>query len=132
MTAQYAEEYPDSGDPGPESPGVPYVPHPATAYFSSRLREFCDAIIVRELKNGGVRKLNVPALYALLEEQSPDLAISMRQVRRYYDGTATPRIDVVYEIARLFGVSPQIFLPESAEDPGVGEPGTAAPSDAGE
>ena len=51
----------------------------------------------------------------MLEDQAPELAISSRQMYRYYNGTATPRIDVVYEIARLFGVSPRVFLPQSAD-----------------
>lgn len=116
MTAQYIEDSPDSGDPGPESQAVTDVAHPATTYFSARLRSLSEAITLRELETGGVRKLNAPALYALLEEQSPDLAISLRQMHRYYNGTATPRIDVVYEIARLVGVSPRVFLPPSTDD----------------
>ena len=115
MTAQYIEDFPDSGDPAPESPAVADVAHPATAYFSARLRSLSETIKLREVETGEVRKLNAPALYALLEEQSPDLAISLRQMHRYYNGTATPRIDVVYEIARLVGVSPRVFLPPSTD-----------------
>ncbi|MCV6975112.1 helix-turn-helix transcriptional regulator [Mycobacterium bourgelatii] len=51
-------------------------------------------------------------LQKLLKEQAPDLPVSQTQIYRYYHGEAAPRLDVVYELAHLFGVSPRDFLPE--------------------
>lgn len=116
MTAQYIEDFPDSGDPAPAPPAVADVAHPATTYFSDRLRALSAATQLQEIETGRIRRLNAPTVYAMLGEQAPELAISLRQMHRYYNGTATPRIDVVYEIARLFGVSPRVFLPPSTDD----------------
>ncbi|MDA0250748.1 MAG: helix-turn-helix transcriptional regulator [Actinomycetota bacterium] len=116
MTAQYAEDFPDSGDPSPPGPPAADVVHPATAYFARRFRECAESLQLREVDSDEVHKLSPALIHALLEEQNPDLAVSTRQIWRYYSGVATPRIDIVYEIARLFGVSPRVFLPESVED----------------
>lgn len=121
MTAQDGEDSPDSAEP---RRGVPDAVHPATAYFSERLRALAEAIQLREVDTEEVRKLNPPVIHAMLEEQAPDLAISARQMYRYYNGTATPRIDVVYEIARLFGVSPHVFLPPTTGDSRPEDPQT--------
>lgn len=115
MTAQYIEDFPDSGDPAPAPPAVADVAHPATTYFSDRLRALSAATQLQEIETGRIRRLNAPTVYAMLGEQAPELAISLRQMHRYYNGTATPRIDVVYEIARLVGVSPRVFLPPSTD-----------------
>ena len=39
----------------------------------------------------------------MLKEQAPDLPVSQTQIYRYFHGEAPPRLDVVYELARLFG-----------------------------
>jgi len=116
MTAQYVEEFSDSGEPRPAPPRVGDVAHPAATYFSKRFRELTDSVHLREVDSDGVHKLSAPILHALLEEQAPELAVSARQIYRYYSGEATPRIDFVFEVARLFGVSPRVFLPPSTEN----------------
>ena len=118
MTAQYVEDFPDdSGEPLPAPTSVADVAHPATAYFAQRFRELSEKVHLREVDSKGVHKLSAPIIHAMLEEQAPELAVSARQIYRYYSGAATPRIDFVFEIARLFGVSPQVFLPPSTEHP---------------
>jgi hypothetical protein len=121
MAAQHVEDGPDPDDP-PAPHRVAEV-HPAPAYFSERLRALSEAVHLREVGSDHVRKLTPPVIHAMLEDQAPDLAISARQMYRYYNGSATPRIDVVYEIARLFGVSPRVFLPESVDHPADGPQG---------
>ncbi len=90
------------------------VPHPATVFFSKKFQELASATNVRLLDTGEVHRLGPVTVHRMLLEQSPELAVSQRQVYRYYNGNATPRIDVVFELARLFGVSPRDFLPETA------------------
>jgi transcriptional regulator with XRE-family HTH domain len=88
------------------------IPNPATAYFSKKFQELAAAANVR-LLDTGEGPVTVVTLHRMLIEQSPELAVSQRQVYRYYNGNATPRLDVVFELARLFDVSPRDFLPES-------------------
>ena len=121
MTAQYAEGLPDPDDPTP-SPLEDV--HPATSFFARRFREIAESVQLREVDSHEVHRLSPRLIHALLEEQNPDLAVSTRQIWRYYSGAATPRIDIVYEIARLLGVSPQVFLPESVEHPDDDAPPT--------
>ncbi len=45
----------------------------------------------------------------MLKEQAPDLPVSQTQIYRYFHGEAPPRLDVVYELARLFGVPPVLL-----------------------
>lgn len=93
------------------------VPHPATIFFSKKFRELAARSV--RLDDGAHHRLTPVTVYQLLREQSPELPVSQRQVYRYYNGTATPRIDVVFELARIFDVSPRQFLPtkKSADDP---------------
>lgn len=127
MTAQHAEDFPDPGDPTPRS--VADVVHPATAHFARRFRELAASVHLRDVDSDKVRRLSPRLIHALLEEQNPDLAISSRQIWRYYRGVATPRIDVVYELARLLGVSPQVLLPESVEHPDSDAPPPPPPAE---
>lgn len=86
--------------------------HPATQYFAQRLQELSDGMSVRKLDGSGrVRKLTPLRLQKLLKEQAPDLPVSQTQIYRYYHGEASPRLDVVFELAALLGVSPREFLP---------------------
>ncbi len=85
--------------------------HPVTIYFAQRFRELAAAADARTLTCGEAGKINPHVLYRLLSERAPHLALSERQVYRYFNGAATPRIDLVFELAQLFGVSPCYFLP---------------------
>ncbi|MHC9295453.1 helix-turn-helix domain-containing protein [Mycobacterium sp. LTG2003] len=98
-----------------EAPFEP--PHPATQYFSQRLQELSQNLNVRRLDGSGrVRKLTPLRLQKLLKEQAPDLPVSQTQIYRYYHGESAPRLDVVYELAALLGVSPREFLPPDTSE----------------
>ncbi|SOJ55689.1 hypothetical protein MSIMFB_03171 [Mycobacterium simulans] len=87
--------------------------HPATTYFAERLQELASATNVRVHDDSGhVRRMTPLRLQKLLKEQAPDLPVSQTQIYRYYHGEAAPRLDVVWELAHLLGVSPRDFLPE--------------------
>lgn len=89
----------------------PTTTHVARAFFAARLRELMAGIAVRDLETGRQRKLTPLRLQRLLKEQAPHLALSQTQVYRYYNGEASPDVEVVYEIAVLFGVPPTHFVP---------------------
>ncbi|MGV0743853.1 helix-turn-helix domain-containing protein [Mycolicibacterium sp. XJ870] len=102
-------------EPSVEAPFEP--PHPATLYFAQRLQELSQNLNVRNLDGSGrVRKLTPLRLQKLLKEQAPDLPVSQTQIYRYYHGESPPRLDVVYELAALLGVSPREFLPPDTSD----------------
>ncbi|MCV7142567.1 helix-turn-helix transcriptional regulator [Mycolicibacterium fortuitum] len=67
---------------------------------------------VRMLDTDRVRKLTPLRIQRMLKEQAPDLPVSQTQIYRYFHGEAPPRLDVVYELARLFGVPPTYFVPD--------------------
>jgi transcriptional regulator with XRE-family HTH domain len=85
-------------------------PHVATEFFAQRFRELAASMNVRMLDTDRVRKLTPLTIQKLLKEQAPDLPVSQTQIYRYFHGEAPPRIDVVYELARLFGKSPSYFM----------------------
>ncbi len=87
-------------------------PHVATEFFAKRFRALAASMGVRMLDTDRVRKLTPLRIQQLLKEQAPDLPVSQTQIYRYFHGEAPPRLDVVYELARLFGVPPTYFVPE--------------------
>jgi transcriptional regulator with XRE-family HTH domain len=88
-------------------------PHASTTYFARELQKLAADSSVRLLDGSDrVRKLSPLQLQKFLKEQAPDLPVSQTQIYRYYHGEASPRLDVVFELADLFGVSPTVFLPE--------------------
>ncbi|KAA1248218.1 helix-turn-helix transcriptional regulator [Mycobacterium simiae] len=87
-------------------------PHVATEYFSKRFQELAASMNVRMLDTDRVRKLTPLRIQRMLKEQAPDLPVSQTQIYRYFHGEAPPRLDVVYELAKLFGVPPTYFVPE--------------------
>lgn len=87
-------------------------PHVATVFFSRRFQELAASMNVRMLDTDRVRKLTPLRIQRLLKEQAPDLPVSQTQIYRYFHGEAPPRLDVVYELARLFGVPPSYFVPD--------------------
>ncbi|WP_131806825.1 helix-turn-helix domain-containing protein [Mycobacteroides abscessus] len=93
-------------------------PHPAVKYFSERLQELAEKHRARLRDSDKVRKLTPSRLQQLLCEIAPDVPVSQTQMYRYYNGKLAPRIDLVYELAYLFDVSPRYFFPESAEEAG--------------
>ena len=87
-------------------------PHVATVFFAKRFQALAASMNVRMLDTDRVRKLTPLRIQRLLKEQAPDLPVSQTQIYRYFHGEAPPRLDVVYELARLFGVPPTYFVPE--------------------
>jgi hypothetical protein len=87
-------------------------PHPATLYFAARLRDLMNGLDVRNLETGRKRKLSVLGLHRLLKDHAPELAVSQTQMSRYVHGEARPSVNLVYELASLFGVAPAYFLPD--------------------
>jgi len=119
-----------------DSTAVPLPQSPATAYFSARLRQLAENTEVhwlepgvprprrpRRLKKTPQTRLTPSMIQRLLKEQAPDLPVSVTQMYRYYHGEAPPRLDVVFELACLFKVSPAFFLPiDFDSDPDVARP----------
>jgi transcriptional regulator with XRE-family HTH domain len=87
-------------------------PHPATLYFAARLGDLMNGLDVRNLETGRTRKLSVLGLHRLLKDHAPELAVSQTQMSRYVHGEARPSVNLVYELASLFGVAPAYFLPD--------------------
>jgi transcriptional regulator with XRE-family HTH domain len=87
-------------------------PHVATEFFAQRFQALAGSMNVRMLDTNRVRKLTPLRIQRLLKEQAPDLPVSQTQIYRYFHGEAPPRLDVVYELARLFGVPPTYFVPD--------------------
>jgi hypothetical protein len=87
-------------------------PHVATEFFSKRFQQLAASHNVRMLDTDRVRKLTPLRIQRMLKEQAPDLPVSQTQIYRYFHGTAAPRLDFVYELARLFGVAPSYFVPD--------------------
>ncbi|WP_373145841.1 helix-turn-helix domain-containing protein [Mycobacterium marinum] len=91
-------------------------PHVATEFFSKRFRELAGSMKVRMLDTDRVRKLTPLRIQRMLKEQAPELPVSQTQIYRYFHGEAPPRLDVVYELARLFDVPPSYFVEGSDEE----------------
>jgi transcriptional regulator with XRE-family HTH domain len=91
-------------------------PHVSTEFFAQRLRELASQMSVKLLDTDRVRKLTPLTIQKMLKEQAPDLPVSQTQIYRYYHGEAPPRIDVVWELARLFNVDPSYFMGPNIRD----------------
>jgi transcriptional regulator with XRE-family HTH domain len=90
-------------------------PHPAQKQCAQRLNELTAQWRVERISGSGKPlKLTAKGVCELIRQQAPHIAPSQSQVYRYYNAEAAPSIAVVFELARLFNVSPQSFLPESA------------------
>jgi transcriptional regulator with XRE-family HTH domain len=90
--------------------------HVSTEFFSQRLRDLASQMSVKLLDTDRVRKLTPLTIQKMLKEQAPDLPVSQTQIYRYYHGEAPPRIDVVWELARLFNVNPTYFMGPNIRD----------------
>lgn len=91
------------------------VSHPAIRHFTRRFSELISEWNVRPTGRGRrPRNLTAKKVHELLVEQAPLVAPSQSQLYRYYRGEAAPDIVDVLELARLFDVSPQSFLLETA------------------
>lgn len=104
--SEAGELVPDTGT------GALEPPHESATYFATKLQELASKRVVRLLDGSGrTRKLTPLRIQRLLKERAPDLPVSQTQMYRYYNGEAAPRIDVVWELARLFQVSVREFFP---------------------
>lgn len=91
---------------------------PVAKYFSKVLMQLLRSKVVRETRTGRTREANPTALAKALEQQLAGTKLrgtSHQTLRRLLQGEAIPRIDVVYELAKFFDVSPRVFLPEIAD-----------------
>lgn len=92
------------------------TPHPAIAHFTRRFNELITQWNVVPTGRGRrPRNLTPKKVHDLLVEQAPSVAPSQSQLYRFYRGEAAPSIVDVLELARFFNVSPQSFLPETAQ-----------------
>ena len=90
-------------------------PHPAITHFTWRLNELTNQWNVLPAGHGRrPRNLTAKKVHDLLVEQAPLVAPSQSQLYRFYRGEAAPSIVELLELARLFSVSPQSFLPATA------------------
>ena len=87
-------------------------PHVATEFFAQQFQDLASTTQVRMLDTDQMRKLTPLRIQRLLKKQAPELPVSQTQIYRYFHGEAPPRLDVVYELARLFGVPPTYFVPD--------------------
>lgn len=78
--------------------------HPARVFFAARLHDLLAS-------DSEVR--NPTHLAALLKQHAPAgmLGLSQTQVHRYYNGQTAPTVAVIYEIAKVLGVTPASFVP---------------------
>jgi transcriptional regulator with XRE-family HTH domain len=90
-------------------------PHIATEFFAQQFQDLASTTQVRMLDTDRMRKLTPLRIQRMLKKQAPDLPVSQTQIYRYFHGEAPPRLDVVYELARLFNVSPTYFVEGSDE-----------------
>ncbi|BBX87916.1 helix-turn-helix domain-containing protein [Mycolicibacterium aubagnense] len=86
--------------------------HPAVVHFVQKIRELTHGRRIRT-EDGRERRLSALQVHRLLKERAPNLPISKTQVYRYFNGTAVPTIDVITELAGVFGVSPREFVPST-------------------
>lgn len=86
--------------------------HPVARYFADRLTELRERNQVYISTRNEYRPLTPYQVHKLLIEHRPDLSVSQAHVYRLCRGAIAPRIDVVYELAMVFRVSPKFFLPE--------------------
>jgi transcriptional regulator with XRE-family HTH domain len=90
-------------------------PGPATDYFTQRLRELIETHGVRDRRSGRTKRLNCHALSELLRAQVSARGIrglSQSQIYRMVAGSRSPTLDVLYEVAQVFDVSPRSLVPE--------------------
>jgi transcriptional regulator with XRE-family HTH domain len=96
---------------------------PVIHYFSERLHDLIrDRFAQRTDKRRGPRKVTPLTVHKMLRQHAPDTAPSRTQVYRYFHGEAAPTIVTVNDFARLFGVSPRFFLPETPAGPPLDRP----------
>jgi hypothetical protein len=106
---------------GPTPPGddPPPPPGPATKFFTKRLEECYEKIPVPDPSTGRLVEMNTHKLSKFLDYTDDDDAKTPARTNTFYRiarGETSPRIDMVYAIAKTFGVPPSSFLPDHFMD----------------
>lgn len=92
---------------------------PATIFFAGVLDDLLENTGARDIETGRIRRAKPTSLSKALKTQRTGKALrgtSQSSLYRLVDAKASPSIDVVYELAKAFKVSPHVFLPEDASD----------------
>ena len=91
-------------------------PHFAATYFSEQLAALIkDNPRVRMLNTGRTRTTKPLTVHKLIRDHCPEFKTSRTQWYRLYHGERAPRVDEVYCVAKVFGVSPRYFLPDTTD-----------------
>lgn len=92
--------------------------HPATRHFARKFRELLLCAKAQDLETGRRRDAKCTSVAEALKTRCPGkvVGLSKTNLYRFLDEEATPNIDQLYEIARVFQVSPREFLPEEVVD----------------
>jgi hypothetical protein len=91
---------------------------PATAFFTERLRE-CYEMPVIDPSTGRLVRINSNTLSKFLKDYADEddaRTLATATFYRIEKGLTSPRIDMVYAIAKAFGVPPSSFLPDQTDD----------------
>ncbi|RZT07669.1 hypothetical protein EV589_5899 [Mycobacterium sp. BK558] len=89
-------------------------PHAAATYFAQQLGALIkDNHQVRMLNTGRTRTTKPLTVYKLIRDHCPEFKTSTTQWYRYFHGERAPRVDEIYCVAQVFGVSPRYFLPDT-------------------
>lgn len=105
-------------EPNPPRNGADTAHHPAVEYFSEHVKELLADHRVVDEESGQWKRLNPHSFSELLQEQTEGKdvpGLSQNQIYRYLDGEAIPHLDAVYEIAKVFGVSPSSLASSRVE-----------------
>lgn len=92
---------------------------PAKQFFAATFNHLLGMTGARNLETGRVRRAKCTSLAHVLKNQRVGPALrgtSESSLYRLSRGETSPTIEVVYELAKAFKVSPRVFLPEHADD----------------
>ena len=88
---------------------------PATDFFVARLEECYKTIPVRDPSTGRLMQMNTNKLWEFLKNYAGADDVRTLGINTFYRtarGEISPRIDMVYSIAKVFRVPPSWFLPD--------------------
>jgi hypothetical protein len=85
----------------------------AAAIFSRQLQRLVDESLV-STEDGPIRSLTLYSLAQHLETDYPDVQVSQSGLYRLIHGEASPRLDLIIALARVFDVPPEYFVTETS------------------
>ncbi len=91
---------------------------PATIYCAAVVKDLLNRFAARNPETGRTRRAKPTSLAESLKSQNAEEAlrgVSTSALYRLVNEETSPRIDVLYELARVFQVSPRVFLPEDVD-----------------